>query len=57
MHEEHWVSLLESELNDIETIVYADLRKLVSEGKKKHAIESGATWFIKEIEKILDGGK
>ena len=28
MHEEHGLSLLESELNDIETIVYADLRKL-----------------------------
>ena len=35
----------------------ADLRKLVAEGKKKHAIESGATWFIKEIEKLLNGGE
>ena len=57
MHEEHWVSLLESELNDIETIVYADLRKLVVEMRTKTSgIVPSGVWANK-LEKLLDGGE
>ena len=69
MHEEHWVSLLESELNDIETIVYADLRKLEEEWRKYEKImlddyqvalsdwDEGVLWTTKKIKKLLDGGE
>ena len=56
------MSLLESELNDIETIVYADLRKLVERMKvdQEEACDCGK-WYLKhwvsELEELYDGGE
>ena len=63
MHEEHWVSLLESELNDIETIVYADLRKLVVkwETPYEHFDEDydipNRFTCADDVKQLLDGGE
>ena len=63
LHEEHGLSLLESELNDIETIVYADLSKLVERwvtylDKNCGCPECEAIrQCAKEAKELLDGGE
>ena len=59
MHEEHGLSLLESELNDIETIVYADLRKIVEKwedvaGAGYTEEDAAIIWCAKEIRALLN---
>ena len=59
LHEEHGLLLLESELNDIETIVYADLRKLVErwEDRLKKNEAGGYGICVAEAKELLDGGE
>ena len=57
LHEEHGLSLLESELNDIETIVYADLRKLAENLKDTSQEEDFKEYVLYRIEQLLDGGE
>jgi hypothetical protein len=63
MHEEHGLSLLESELNDIETIVYAELRKLRDEIRADQYESADVNiWYsdgckhaADKIDKLLEG--